>query len=140
MVGGGIAFNFSDMLGNHNLYAQVSADTYGGGAGDLAKNTGAVVAYTNMSKRWNWGFAVEQSPYIAGGYAIGQGVVDGEAVLLDQTIIQRQVNRGVSGMVAYPFSQTARVEFGGGFSRMSFDEQIRTTTISQRTAACLTKH
>ncbi len=133
MVGGGIAFNFSDMLGNHNLYAQVSADTYGGGAGDLAKNAGAVVAYTNLSKRWNWGFAVEQSPYIAGGYAIDQRVINGEPVLLDQTIIQRQVNRGVSGMLAYPFSQTARIEFGGGFTRTSFDEQILTTFISQRT-------
>ena len=133
MVGGGIAFNFSDMLGNHNVYAQVSADTYGGGASDIVKNTGAFVAYTNMSKRWNWGFAVEQSPYIAGGYAIGQGFVNGEPVLLDQTIIQRQLNRGVSGMLSYPFSQTARVEFGGSFMRTSFEEQVRTTTISQRT-------
>src|SRR5687767_2230865 len=137
MVGGGIAFNFSDMLGNHNLYAQVSADTYGGGAGDLAKNTGAVLAYTNLSKRWNWGFAVEQAPYIAGGYALDQSVVNGEPVLLDQTIIERQVNRGVSGMVAYPFSQTARLEFGGGFTRTSFDRQIRTTTISQRSGRVL---
>ena len=133
MVGGGIAFNFSDMLGNHNLYAQVSADTYGGGFGDLAKNTGAVMAYTNLSKRWNWGVAVEQSPYIAGGYAFDQRIINGEPVLLDQTIIQRQVNRGVSGMLAYPFSQTARIEFGGGFTRTSFDEQVITTFISQRT-------
>ena len=137
MVGGGIAFNFSDMLGNHNIYAQVSADTYGGGAGDIVKNTGAVVAYTNMSKRWNWGFAVEQSPYIAGGYEIGQGVVNGEAALLDRTIIYRQVNRGVSGMVAYPFSQTARIEFGGGFTRSSFEQQVRTTSISQRSGRIL---
>jgi outer membrane protein assembly factor BamA len=133
MVGGGIAFSFSDMLNNHNLFAQVSADSYGGSAGDIAKNTGAVVAYTNLSKRWNWGFAVEQSPYLAGGYALGQAVVDGEPVLLDQTIIQRQINRGISGMVAYPFSQTARIEFGTGFTRTSFEEQIRTTTVSQRT-------
>jgi hypothetical protein len=137
MVGGGIAFSFSDMLGNHNLYAQVSADTYGGGAGDIVKNTGAVLAYTNLSKRWNWGFAVEQSPYIAGGYAIGQGFVNGEPVLQDQTIIYRQVNRGVSGMVAYPFSQTARVEFGGGFTRSSFEQQIRTTSVSQRSGRVL---
>jgi Tol biopolymer transport system component len=136
-VGGGIAFNFSDILGNHNLYAQVSADTYGGGAGDLAKNTGALVAYTNLTKRFNWGFAVEQSPYIAGGYGIGQGVVAGENALLDQTIIQRQVNRGVSGMLAYPFSQNARVEFGGGFTQTSFDQQIRTIAISQRTGRVL---
>jgi hypothetical protein len=133
MVGGGIAFNFSDMLGNHNVYAQVSADTYGGGAGDIAKNAGAMVAYTNLSKRWNWGFAVEQSPYIAGGYRIDQRVINGEPVLADQTIIQRQVNRGVSGMLAYPFSQTARIEFGGGFTRTSFEQQVLTTFISQRT-------
>ena len=132
MVGGGIAFSFSDMLGNHNLYAQVSADTYGGGAADIVKNTGAVVAYTNMSRRWNWGFAIEQSPYIAGGYSIGRGVVGGEPVLLDQTIIYRQINRGASGMVAYPFSQTARIEFGGGFTRSSFEQQIQTISISQR--------
>ena len=137
MVGGGIAFNFSDMLGNHNLYAQVSADTYGGGAGDIVKNTGAVVAYTNMSKRWNWGFAVEQSPYIAGGYALDQGIVSGEPALLDQTIIQRQINRGVSGMVAYPFTPTARIEFGAGFTRTSFEQQVRTTAISQRSGRVL---
>jgi dipeptidyl aminopeptidase/acylaminoacyl peptidase len=137
MVGGGIAFAFSDMLGNHNLFAQVSADTYGSSAGDIAKNTGAVVAYTNMSKRWNWGFAVEQSPYLAGGYAMSQGIVDGEPALLDQTIIERQVNRGVSGMLAYPLSQTARVEFGGGFSRLTFERQIHTTAISQRTGRIL---
>jgi Tol biopolymer transport system component len=136
MVGGGIAFSFSDMLGNHNLYTQVSADTYGG-AGDIVKNTGAVVAYTNMSKRWNWGFAVEQSPYIAGGYALDQGIVSGEAALLDRTIIQRQINRGISGMVAYPFSPTARVEFGTGFTRTSFEQQIRTTAISQRSGRVL---
>jgi len=137
MVGGGIAFNFSDMLGNHNLFAQVSADTYGGSAGDLAKNTGALIAYTNLSKRFNWGFMVEQSPYLAGGYAVGQGVVNGQSALLDQTIIDRQINRGVTGMVAYPFSQTARVEFNGGFTRTSYERQIRTIAVSQRTGQIL---
>jgi hypothetical protein len=137
MVGGGIAFNFSDMLGNHNLFAQLSADTYGGSAGDLAKNTGALIAYTNLSKRFNWGFVVEQSPYLAGGYAVGQSVVNGQAALLDQTIIDRQINRGVTGMVAFPFSQTARVEFNGGFTRTSYDRQIRTIAVSQRTGQIL---
>ncbi len=136
-VGGGIAFNFSDMLGNHNLYTQVSADTYGGGVSDLAKNTGGLIAYTNLTRRLNWGVVVEQTPYIAGGYAIGQGVVAGENALVDQTIIQRQVNRGVTGMLAYPFSQTARVEFGGGFTRTSYDQQIRTIATSLRSGRIL---
>ncbi len=137
MVGGGVAFQFSDMLGNHNLFAQVNADTYGGSAGDILSNTGGLIAYTNLSKRWNWGFAVEQSPYIAGGYAVRQGNINGEPALLDQTIIQRQVNRGVNGMLAYPLSSTVRVEFGGGFTRTSFDQQIRTTAISLRTGRVL---
>jgi Tol biopolymer transport system component len=136
-VGGGIAFSFSDILGNHNVYTQVSADTYGGGVGDLAKNTGALFAYTNMTKRLNWGVMVEQSPYMAGGYAIGQGVVAGENAVLDRTIIQRQVNRGVSGMLAYPFSQTVRLEFGGGFTRTSYDQQVRTIASSLRTGRIL---
>jgi len=136
-VGGGIAFNFSDMLGNHNLYTQVSADTYGGGVSDLAKNTGGLIAYTNLTRRLNWGVIVEQTPYIAGGYAIGQGVVAGENALIDETIIQRQINRGVTGMLAYPFSQTARVEFGGGFTRTSYDQQVRTFATSLRTGRVL---
>ena len=136
-VGGGIAFSFSDILSNHNLYAQISADTSGGGVGDLAKNTGVLFAYTNLSKRFNWGVSVEQSPYMAGGYAFGHGVVAGESALLDQTIIQRQVNRGVSGMLAYPFSQTSRIELGGGFTRTSYDQQIRTIASSMRTGRIL---
>ena len=136
-IGGGIAFQFSDMLGNHNLYAQLNADTYGGSAGDLAKNTGALVAYTNLTKRLNWGFMVEQSPYLAGGYAVGQAVVGGETALLDQTIIDRQTNRGVTGMVAYPFTPTVRMEFNGGFMRTSYDREVRTIAVSQRTGRVL---
>lgn len=133
MVGGGIAFQLSDMLGNHNLYAQVSADTYGTGASDLLKNTGAALFYTNTSKRWNWGLGVEQAPYIAGGFATGQGVVNGEPAVIEQQIIQRQINQGVTGMLAYPFSSTARVEFGGGFTRTSFEQSVQTTAFSLRT-------
>jgi hypothetical protein len=70
MVGGGIAFSFSDMLGNHNLCAQVSADTYGGSASDLARNAGGLLAYTNLSKRWEWGVAVGNRP-TSPGYAVG---------------------------------------------------------------------
>ncbi len=101
MVGGGISFNFSDMLGNHNLYTQISADTYGGAA-DIVKNTGAVVAYTNMSKRWNWGFAVEQSPYIAGGYALEPGL--------------RQRRTGAAGSDDHPAAGESRRQRNGGVS------------------------
>jgi hypothetical protein len=132
-IGGGIALSFSDMLGNRKLFTQINADTYGGGVSDLVKNTGALVAYANLTRRLNWGVILEQSPYIAGGYAIGRGVVDGESVLLDQTVIQRQINRGVTGTVAYPFSQNVRVELAGGFTRTSYEQEIRTIATSLQT-------
>jgi outer membrane protein assembly factor BamA len=133
MVGGGIAFQMSDMLGNHNLYAQISADTYGTGASDLLKNTGAALFYTNTSKRWNWGVGVQQAPYLAGGYATGTANINGEPAAVEQQIIYRQINQGVTGMLAYPFSSTSRVEFGGGFTRTSFEQSVETTAFSLRT-------
>jgi outer membrane protein assembly factor BamA len=64
-------------------------------------------------------------------------VVNGEAAFVDQTIIQRQVNRGVSGILAYPFSQTARIEFSSGFTQTSFDQQVREIATSLRTGRVL---
>ncbi len=136
-IGGGIAFQFSDMLGNHNLYAQVSADTYGTGASELLKNTGAALFYTNTTKRWNWGVGVEQTPYIAGGYATGQSVVNGQPVVVEQLIIQRQINQGVTGVVAYPFSTTTRLELGGSYMRTSYEQSIETTAYSLRTGGVI---
>jgi len=39
----------------------------------------------------------------------------------------------VSGVLAYPFTPTHRVEFTGGVALTSFEEQIRTTATSLRT-------
>jgi WD40 repeat protein len=130
MVGGGVAFNWSDMLGDHNLFAQVNADTYGSGFNDIANNTGGLLFYTNLKKRLNWGVVLEQSPYFAGvGYAAGFDRATGDFV--EQEIIQRQVSRGVSGLLAYPFSRTHRLELTSGFSTTSFDEQVRTVSFTQ---------
>jgi hypothetical protein len=137
LVGGGIALNWSDMLGNHNLYTQINTDTYGSSFSDIGKNTGALVQYVNMKRRWNWGVALEQTPYLAGGYAQGFSTVEGEQAFVDQTIIDRQINRGVSGLLAYPFSPVHRMEFSAGVMRTSFDEQVRTVATSVRTGQLL---
>jgi Tol biopolymer transport system component len=139
--GGGIAFLWSDMLGNHNLAAAVDVNTYANRFSDVYKDTGGVVAYQNLTHRWDWGVTAEQSPYVAGGFASGIGIADGQRVLVEQTIVQRQIFRSVGAMTARPFSQTRRVEFGGAYQRVSFDQQVRTTmtsaftgrTISDRT-------
>jgi len=119
------------MLGNHNLYAALNADTYGTGLSDMAKNTGGVIAYTNMKHRWNWGASIQQTPYIAGGYAAA--VNSAQNAYLDQTIIQREIYRSLSGMVAYPFSSSNRMEFGVGTSQLSYDQSIRTVATSLTT-------
>lgn len=129
-VGGGLSFLWSDMLGSHNLFAAVDANTYGTGFSDILKNTGGVVAYQNLAHRWNWGLAVEQSPYVSGGFLTGLTSANGQPALVEQTIIQRQIFRGVTGGVAYPFSQVRRVEFGGGYQQVAFEQQVRTVTSS----------
>jgi len=132
-VSGGIAFGFSDMLGNHNLYAEIAADTYGSGFSDIAKDTGGALTYWNMTKRINWGVAISQIPYVAGGYATGTGTVGGQTAFIEQSIIQRQVDRGVNAMIAYPMSNSNRIELGAGVSQLSFDQEVQTVATSFNT-------
>jgi WD40 repeat protein len=133
LVSGGVAFSWSDMLGNHNLYGALNADTYGTGFSDMARNTGGLIAYMNLKHRWNWGASIEQMPYVAGGYAAATSVVSGQPAYLDQTIIQREVYRSLSGMLAYPLSSSNRLEFIAGSSQLSYDQSIRTVATSLAT-------
>ena len=126
MVGGGIAFAFSDTLGNHNLYVAIDANTYGGFS-DLYRNTGAMAAYTNLTHRWNWGVSGGQVPYVS-GYATAGLTQTG---YVEQEILFRQTYRGVEGRASYPLSTARRVEVGTGFQQISFDQQIRTLQYSR---------
>ncbi len=133
MYGGGVSFTMSDTLGNHNLYAAIDVNSYGGAFSDLYKNTGVYAAYTNLTRRWNWGVAGGQLPYVVGGFASGIGTINGQQAFLEQQIIYRQTHRGVNGSVAYPFGRTRRVEFGTGFQNVTFEQDVRTIGYSLRT-------
>jgi Tol biopolymer transport system component len=126
MLGGGIAMSFSDMLGNHNLYAAIDANTYGDFS-DIHRNTGGVVAYTNQTNRWNWGVSAGQIPYISGFTTVSAT----PAGFAEQEVLFRQTYRGVDGRTFYPLSTARRVEFGVGFQTISFDQQIRTFQYSR---------
>ncbi|MBA3948592.1 MAG: PD40 domain-containing protein [Acidobacteria bacterium] len=118
-VGGGISVLFSDMLGDRTLGASVQAN---GGLKDI----GAQVVFLNRKHRWNWGVAVEQSPYRIGRFAAG--VIDtpqGQAYVEEQ-LIERQIVTGVSGLVAYPFSRASRFEVQGGARRITFSSEVTT--------------
>ncbi len=124
--GGGVSFLWSDMLGNHNLAAVVDANTYGGRLSNIWKDTGGLVAYQNLTHRWDWGLAAEQSPYLAGGVVAGVARVGGQPVFVEQEILERQTFRAIGGAVARPFSPARRVELGATYQQVGFEREVHT--------------
>src|SRR5206468_11292977 len=134
--GGGVSFVFGDMLGNHNLFTAVQANTGLTGAFD-AKDIAAEVGYFNQAHRWNWGIIAGQVPYLSGGFVSDVGFIGNEPVQQDQTIVFRQTERSVTGVVAYPFNRAERVEFQAAATQISFDEVVRSTIYSLNTGQIL---
>ena len=121
-VGGGIGLFWSDMLGNDNL---VTAAQVNGGFKDVS----ALVAYQNVKHRWNWGVAAQQIPYYSGAYGEELATVQGETSFIQEVVLQRQTNRELALMTAYPINVAQRVEFSAGVDNISFDEQVERTAI-----------
>jgi Tol biopolymer transport system component len=124
-VGGGVSVHWSDMLGNHNVVTQLHAEVAENE--DVVNSVAAVVGYENRERRFDWGAVAAQVPLRSA--AFGQAVVDvdGERVLLQRAVRFWEINRTVSGRIAYPFSRATRVEFDAGYRHISFDaeEQVR---------------
>jgi hypothetical protein len=123
--GGGVAFYWSDMLGDHNLISAVQVDS------SLSRNfsvkdTSAFLAYQNVKNRWNWGASIEQVPYLSGGIASGLENIGGEVVLVEQRLIQRETNQAVSGLLSYPFNRAQRLDFSAGVRRIGFESRVDT--------------
>jgi len=128
-IGGGIAFQFGDVLGDHTLITAVQLNA-GLSSNFSGKNTSAQALYLNSAHRWNWGIVGGQTPYLSGGTLSGLGSISGEPVEVDQSILFRQTERSASGVLAYPFSRAQRVEWQAGVSRITFDQVVRTTAFS----------
>ena len=131
-VGGGVAFQFGDMLGDHTLITAVQLNSgYGLGNNFSLKNTAAQAAYFNQAHRWNWGVLGGQIPYLTGGFLSQRGTLPtGEPVQVDQAIIYRQTEQSGAFMTAYPFDRARRVEFQGGLTRITFDQLVQTQAFS----------
>jgi hypothetical protein len=127
---GGIALLWSDMLGNHTLGTTIQATS-------RFSEFGGAVYYLNRESRWNWGFIGEQTPYVTGTFARGIATIDGRQAFVEQTRRLTQINRGVTGVVHYPFSTAQRVEFSGGARRISFDDDIETRFFSTITGGLI---
>jgi Tol biopolymer transport system component len=114
---GGISFMFSDMLGRHTVMsgAQVTNrfDEFGG-----------TLLYVNRARRWTWGGVLDQTPYVARGFEAGVVNVGGQPVYLENEYRILQIDRSLSGIVAYPFSRAQRLEFSGGMRQIGLKQDL----------------
>ncbi|HEX9692462.1 MAG TPA: hypothetical protein VGA22_10220 [Gemmatimonadales bacterium] len=117
-IAGGASLFWSDMLGGHNLVTGLQAQ------GSL-KDIAALVGYTNLNRRLDWGVAVQQAPVRQGYITFDQGSYSGQSAIREQTFIFRQTARQLSGFAAYPLSRTRRIEASAGLSHISYDYEVR---------------
>jgi Tol biopolymer transport system component len=117
--GGGISMSFSDMLGEHSLSTVFQANSVQG-----FSDIGGVAAYINRTHRFNWGAQISQIPYITGGFASGFTRQDGNIVFVEETVLQREIDRSVGVIGFYPFDPSLRVEVQAGYRRISFDSKV----------------
>jgi Tol biopolymer transport system component len=122
-MGGGIAVNFSDVLGDHVVTSLLQVN---GGFEDF----GGQVGYINRKHRWNYGTFFEQLPYITGGIVGGPAVIDGQNVIVQQELRDRQLDQRVLAMAQYPFGRARRFEVGASLRRLTFDRRIDTFIFS----------
>ncbi|HXV87138.1 MAG TPA: BamA/TamA family outer membrane protein, partial [Gemmatimonadales bacterium] len=124
-IGGGASLYWSDMLGTHNVVTMLQVQ---GGLRDIA----ALAGYQNLERRLNWGFAVQQIPYVTGYYDYA---TDGISTIVEQTYVRRQINRDATGFASFPFNRVRRMEFSAGYRNVQFHQEVEqvVTTISGST-------
>jgi Tol biopolymer transport system component len=129
-VSGGIAFLFSDTLGNHILGTSFGVN---GGVRDIS----TTVQYFNRTHRWNWGVFADRVPLLSGTAAQGISNQNGQPVIVEQVDLFRQTFNRVGGTVAYPLDRATRIEFGASAQHISFTHEIETTLFDPFTGAQL---
>ncbi len=120
-VGGGTALFWSDILGEHTLATLLQVN---GSFQDIA----AVVGYSNRQSRWNWGALGGQIPIVTRGFFLAQDPITGNFV--QQELRLRQINREISGQLAYPISRAQRIEFSARYQNVTFDNELEVRTFA----------
>jgi Tol biopolymer transport system component len=113
-VSGGVAFAFSDILGNQNLNLVVQAN-------GTIKDVGGGAFYSNRASRLNYGVGVSHIPSAFGQVAFRQQGNRLEFLQIVQRIYQSQVVTQAS----YPISQRNRFELSAGGTRYGFGVTVR---------------
>ena len=125
-VSGGVAFLFSDMLGNHTVGAAANVtsrfDEFGGS-----------LFYLNRSRRWNYGIGIDSTPYVSRAYETGIASTPSGDIFVENEYRILQTDRSVSGVISYPISRAQRVEVSGGVRQIGLTQDVRTRTYSLAT-------
>jgi hypothetical protein len=107
------------MLGNHSVYAGAQAtsrfDEFGGN-----------VTYINRTHRWNWGVALDQTPYVYRTFNAGISGTVNAPVYVEQEFRYLQTDRSLSGLISYPFSRAPRIDLSGGARQIGFKQDVTT--------------
>jgi len=114
--GGGVAFQLSDVLGEHNLGAVLQID-------GRFEDFGGIIGYENRKHRWAWGAQISQVPYVTGSFATGQAQ---SGAIIERSELFRETHRGAESYLAYPFSKASRFEVGAAARHISFGREIET--------------
>jgi Tol biopolymer transport system component len=127
---GGIAFLFSDMLGNHVIgtAAQVTSrfDEFGG-----------TLFYLNRTRRWNWGLSIDQTPYVSRAFEAG---FTSPSTYVEREYRFLQRDQTAAGFITYPFNRSHRVEFSGGYRRIGQNFDVRENTYSAATGQLISSN
>ncbi len=126
---GGVAFSFSDLLGGRTLAVAGQLQSWFGTF--TPKNAAAELVFFNRARRWHWGVIGGQVPYVSFGFQSSVTTTpSGDLEETDSLTLLRQTERSVSGVLAYPFDRSRRVELQTGVSRISFDQIVSTASYS----------
>ncbi|HUP90022.1 MAG TPA: hypothetical protein VM100_11745 [Longimicrobiales bacterium] len=120
-LSGGVSAYFSDMLGDHQLGAAVQAQ------GTL-KDVGAQVFYRNSVHRWNWAVQAGHIPYLTGRTSVRLDPQTNTQIV--EQFLQRIYVDQAALSTYRPFTQTKRFELSGGFTRLSFNNELRTFVVA----------
>ena len=120
-LGGGTAFLFGDMLGDHLLGVSVTAN-------GTFRDIGGEAVYQNRKRRYNWGASIGHVPSTTARVRSGVDTVSvngrPEEARFIELIRERSYLDRVVGFAEYPLSMNRRIEFATGYTRLSFDREM----------------
>jgi hypothetical protein len=131
-VGGGISASFSDILGNHTVGGTLQLN-------NRFDEAGGAIVYMNRTRRWNFGAAIDSTPYVQRGFAQSIDIVGNQEVFREDEVRVIQTDRGLAGIAQYPFSRAQRLEFTGGLRQISGKQDLTTRLFDINTGTQLTE-